>query len=955
MRLSLIGFLGRRLVSAVLVGLLAAPAIGQTTTALIVGTVYDESTLALPGATVTAKNVNTGLIREAISSETGTYRLAGLPSGRYEIAVSLVGFADQVRPDVSLILGQEQTVNFTLKLAGMQESVTVTGVAPLIEAARTAVGAAVIQEQILALPLGSRTFTDLALILPGVNADQRRQWSDPVNVGAGSWNQTSFQMDGVANVWVGTGESRMNFMQDAVQEFKVLTSGFNAEQGFSASGVVLGVSKSGGNAFRGSGSYFYRDKALNTKGYFETVKQPYHRQQYGGTMGGPILRDRLFFFAGIERLDEQTSGFVSTGGVYPSLEGQFPQEFLQTLGTFRADATFSPAHSGFFRYAVQKRLKTNTRAGGNLDVTAAQDFDYPRYSVATGLTSVIGSGIMVNDFRVGFSETDGLQTASRPGLQAYTFDSLTYGQISGYQPVWEQRLEIANDITIQKSGWGGGHSFKMGVSLNPYVPQGGNTGNSCTNGCYRIAGDVPGFPKVPIPWETLYAQGRITQLTLGLRPEQPRINFPLYSAYVQDTWKPVSNLTLNLGVRYDYQINITATHKGQPFVGTFKIPGVYDRSTRKPDRNNLAPRFGFAYTPTDDAKTVIRGSAGLFYGLVTSLTPYGEWKQQDGATVASVTILKPHLTNWENPLAEIDPKALASGTRNFNVMANDAVSPEAFQGSMGFSRELAPNLGLDVDYLHVQGWNIGWFCKNINAPHPVTKQKLAPQYNVINQCGSTGRDLYNALLVKVEKRLSNNLTLMVSYTLGKADNMMSGQSTTAADHNRVDDEYGPATADRRQRLVFSGITSALPGDLQFSWVLSTGTPRPFDILAGRDLNGDTAFNDRPVDVTRNQGCRDLDLAALNAFRQAQGVSAVDSVACPTQFNVDARLGKNFRLGGNNRLELFFEAYNLTNFSNLQYSETQTASWVEQALSRTFGKALSAGLPRQAAVAARFSF
>src|SRR5439155_21106157 len=166
---------------------------------------------------------------------------------------------------------QELTFDFKLHLATLQETITVTGEAPIVEVTKSEVSGAVLQDQIMALPVATRQFTDLALLLPGANADQRREWSDPVNIGAGAWHQTSFVMDGANNVWAATGESRMNFTQDAVREFKVITSGFKAEYGNSSTGVVVGVSKSGTNNLHGSAFECFHDKSLNTKAAFETT------------------------------------------------------------------------------------------------------------------------------------------------------------------------------------------------------------------------------------------------------------------------------------------------------------------------------------------------------------------------------------------------------------------------------------------------------------------------------------------------------------------------------------------------------------------------------------------------------------------------------------------------------------------------------------------------------------
>jgi hypothetical protein len=183
--------------------------------------------------------------------------------------------------------------------------------------------------------------------------------------------------------------------------------------------------------------------------------------------------------------------------------------------------------------------------------------------------------------------------------------------------------------------------------------------------------------------------------------------------------------------------------------------------------------------------------------------------------------------------------------------------------------------------------------------------------------------------------------------------MISSIWDAPGDSNRMDDEYGPATADRRHRFVLSGITTALPYDLQFSGVLALASSRPFDVRAGRDINGDGDFGDRPPGVTRDQGCRDLSLAAVSAFRTANGLSAVNAVDCPGRVSLDVRLSKSFRFS-NRQLEIFFEVFNLTNAENLEHAQSQ-AIQSDLALARTFGQAIIAGVPRQAALAARFIF
>jgi hypothetical protein len=262
-------------------------------------------------------------------------------------------------------------------------------------------------------------------------------------------------------------------------------------------------------------------------------------------------------------------------------------------------------------------------------------------------------------------------------------------------------------------------------------------------------------------------------------------------------------------------------------------------------------------------------------------------------------------------------------------------------------------MGLDVDVVRLDGRH-ELLPRNFNLPDAAGRF-LRPEYGIIVINQTDGHSKYEALLVKLEKRMSRKLQFMASYTLAKADNTSNSIYVSAADSFRLEDEYGPAAADRRHRFVFSGITTALPYDLQFSSVLSLGSSRPFDIRAGRDLNRDGDFSDRPPGVTRDQGCRGLDLGAINSFRQINGgLAPVTEVGCQGRVSLDVRLSKSIRFSGARRLEVFFEIFNLTNAENLEHAQGQ-AIQTDQALSATFGKAILAGAPRQAALAGRFLF
>jgi hypothetical protein len=537
----------------------------------------------------------------------------------------------------------------------------------------------------------------------------------------------------------------------------------------------------------------------------------------------------------------------------------------------------------------------------------------------------------------------------------YLLPSITYGNLPGWEYEWEQELAFSDDLTIHKSGWGGEHDFKMGIVADPYINLMARWW-SCEFGCYAFSADSPGFPATPINYDQLAAAGKVNQLTIGLVPAGPKINYPVYGWYFQDDWRPASKLTVNLGIRWDVQTNsMLQAQNGQPFIGTFYIPGVYDRHTRTRDLNNYGPRVGLAYDLQGDGRTVLRANAGLFYGLLPNLPLYIEPRDADGQNSNSVVITNPHFTNWNDPLSEIgDPTKYLAAKRAITVNANDMVNPYAVQVGAGVSHQLTPSLALKADYVHIKGSH-ELQSTNLNAPDPVTGKPLTDEFGPITEFETTGRSDYDALMVGLDKRMSNNLQFMASYTLAKANNTVGSIWEPIGDPYRPQDEYGPATADRRHRFTVSGITTALPWGIQLSAVMTMATDRPFDIRAGVPSPIDYfGFSLRPPGVTRDQGCRGVNLGTINDFRASHGLGAVNSVACPGEFALDIRVAKAIRLGTSQNLDLMFEVYNLTGADNLAHNDSQGVT-TDVALSNTFGQAIVAGPPRQAQLGIRFRF
>src|SRR5882672_4823673 len=339
---------------------LAMPALAQTTNGVIAGEVKDAQGGVLPGVTVTSRNVDTGASRTIVTEADGRFRLAGLIPGRYELKAELQGFGAVAIPDVTVTVGSETTRNLTMQVQGLQESVTVTGESPIVEVSRTEVSGVVTQEQMQMLPLATRQPMDLALLMPGTSQDAIRARKSNSNIGAGAFtNGSALLVDGVWNKEGNTGEPRMDFPQSAIQEFKVFLSQSPAQYGWTAGGAVSMATKSGGNQFHGEAFEFYRAKALNAQDPFALAagqpKPAFSRHQYGGAIGGPIIKDKVHFFEAAEGLQNNLydTVVVTSPQFYGNLYGTCASpEYNHVAGT-RGDVEMGAQQSGFVGFAWQ--------------------------------------------------------------------------------------------------------------------------------------------------------------------------------------------------------------------------------------------------------------------------------------------------------------------------------------------------------------------------------------------------------------------------------------------------------------------------------------------------------------------------------------------------------------------------------------------------------------------------
>jgi hypothetical protein len=951
---------------AIVIWILLAPsALAQN--AQITGLVKDSSGAIIPGATVTARNVDTGLTRTAVTEGSGEYRLPSLPPGRYSVAVELSGFSTETRPDIILIIDQTAILNFTLKPAAIAETVTVTGDSPIVDVTRSDVSTSVSTQQIQDLPVASRRWIDLAMLTPGTSQDNIRGffYRGNVNVGAGGREYSNgFVVDGVNNTWAEMGEPRQNFAMDAIQEFKVSTSTYKAEYGLATGGLVAVVTKSGTNQFHGSGLLFLRDASITAKEFFQTTKPDYRRYQYGGTIGGPIVKDKTHFFFAYEGTKEKQFLTVNAKGLWPQYEGTFLSD--QTRWTYNAklDHQLAQGQSLFFRYGAEDEYRPIITAGGTTAVSNSFDFAVPRKSAVVGHTWVI-SPRALNDARFQYAyakyevappyshgDWEPADFTARLPLctPVFNYPSISVGGCGNAQMGPESRWQVKDDFSYLMHAWGGTHQWKMGADFSSIPFEGDNTGSPLGN--WTFPKDAPYNVNDPTTYPTQYTNAL---------PTYANIPTKTFAGYIQDDWQASSGLTLNLGLRYDLQkgsfnedlpalLASIQDKLGRDGAFPLDVSVVKQPKTGRGDYNNFGPRVGLAWDPQNNGVMNIHAAYGMFYDNMRTLQNFNEltWPQ-----AKQIIITRP---TFPDPLGgKSRDSFITTAAPNITVESNDTVSAYAHQFNAGVSRTVARDVAVTADVSITNRYS-DRDTVDPNLPDPVTKAKLYPQFARVNLWTSTANNSYRALLLKVDKRMANRYQFLVSYTLSKA-------MDTAAT-NGLADRYGffqierYGVADRRHRLVTSGIVQ-LPADVMLSAIADFRSSLRFGPTSGLDLNSDGYSIDLPAGVLPGSGCRDMNLDALNTFRRGRGLTEVTMIDCPGFANVDLRLSKTFRIA-TYRAEFIAQLFNIFNRANFNAPNTSVTAGNDTTGRPLFGQSTTL-LPninapsRQAEFAVRIQF
>jgi hypothetical protein len=939
----------------------AAAGQARLTGADLTGVVRDESGAILPGTTVTAVNLSTNVTRTTVADQRGRYVVAALPPGRYRITAELKGFATETRDGLTLVLGQSAESDFTLKVAGQTETISVVAEVPLVDPAHTGVSSVINQEQIEALPINGRNFISFSIITPGVTTDRTPQQGASATSGLSFGGQrarsNNVMVDGYDNNDRVVGAVRAVFSQEAVREFQVLTNSYSAEFGNASGGIVNIVTKSGTNNLSGNAFVFFRDESLNAKDHFEKVdvfgndierdKAPYSQLQWGGTLGGPLKRDRTFFFGSFEKLDVEANNFVTINSAaatilnangFPVELGNVPYDlrFTQTMG--KIDHQWAADHSLTVRGHYSDVTNENIEPFGGIVARSRGAVQLRTdWSVAASQIDILSSR-WVNESRIYFARLDQEVNSLDPRCGGPCDDNVEGGptlEISGIASVGRQRftpnprkgdaLQVADTISYS----GGNHGLKAGIEYNLGTTASDGGSLPLHFGGRYIFSPLPAVPALGIPAPITALQA----LALGLPAAYVQgygdpVATPSYhaiSTFVQDDWR-MSNVTLKLGLRYQKQF-WPGTQYSVPAPGGTRLSYTFPD-----DNNNIAPRIGVAWDPSGDQRTSIHGAYGLFYdNHITALNGVTDIVDGGAGVRTLVQQFPASLGAWRAPGQRLPEPATPFPSLIINIDPN-LKTPYAQHVSGGVDRAIGENLSIAANAVWFRGHNqVGTVDYNPivlslgPARRPNDIGGVPGTSASVLQYTSYGDTWYRGMTVSINKRFSHNYQFLASYTLSKAeDNSTDFQSAFIPESNGAgrdpsntdglplgfdpDREKGPANHDQRHRLVLSGLYR-FPGDIQVSSIVTAASGRPFTPLAGFDWNGDGNGGAFPPDRARRTpgptGTQPTDSVGRN------------SETMDKQIVVDLRVSKKIRLRDAS-VEGIFEVFNL--FDRANFSE-----------------------------------
>lgn len=865
----------RALTLLFLICFLALPMMAQIDKASIEAVALDQSKSPLPGVTVTVSRPETGFETVGVTDAAGIARFSALAPGEYNVQFALEGFAPVKNSRTVLRVGENARIAVEMR-ASASETITVAADAPLVDVHKTDSSTNIVPEQIESLPVADRDFQRLAFIAPGVQRERggfRFINGGPVVGSGGNASQATVLVNGVDLTDQVNGLSRARFSQDAVREFRVINDRFDTEIGGSAGGAMSIVTKSGTNTMHGNVFGFFRDSSLRAKGTLDLQKNnDYSRHQLGFTVGGPLVRDKLFYFGSLEQINEHNIVLFRPGGAYTNRAADIAHPFDQTLLFGSVDTNINSQMTAGFKGVYEKYNEDNFRVGGVADQSYGQTLERRNWNI-TGEHNWSVSANSSNEARIQYGTRRFYEPTNSNTVAEWFSSGNTLqtggnilGNLLGDGSTWELRDTWHQHLTMGKSS----HDFKAGFSAQHVSEQ--LRIDTYQYGLFLYVTDDRSLPLA-------YAYG------VGSSDVSTDTN--IYGVFLDDAWHPTNQLVVNLGLRYDLDTNGNNAGFTHPLI----------TKPRPKDTNNYQPRGSFSYDILGNGSQVLRGGAGKFTGRML-LVPALSELQQNGVT-GRVTYTRINGALLGIPSLALDPKnPTTTGIVSkpaITLLAPDYKAPESTQASLGYTLKLgASRMFLDTEGIYVKGTN-EIVVRDVNWSGNDTRKRPFTQYDQVNMYTNDGHSKYTALVMALNGQVRQNDLLTASVTVANKKNISDDFSPDFPtgypnDPANIEAEYGRGRGDERYRIVLTGVFH-LPMGFLISPIYEYGSGQPWTHRLGYDFNGDGKNSDRPLGVGRN------------------------TMDGPPFRQLSLRLTKAFNVGGLGQVEAIAEGFNITNVTN----------------------------------------
>ena len=943
--------------------------------ASIVGSATDETKGALPGVTITATALDTGRVFNAVTDERGEYRLRGLPPARYKVQAELAGFSTVLVPDVELLVGQNRTVPFSMKVASLEETVTVTGESPLVDISSTQVGGNVDRRQMEELPLQGRNWMELAMQVRGVTANAVD------NTPGVRDRQFQLNLDGqeITQQVAGAGFGQPRFSREAIAEFQVVTNLFDITQGRSLGMQVQAISRSGTNNLTGSVYGFFRDDSLNAKDFIANRVLPYANQQIGGALGGPIIQDRLHYFLSYERENEPNT-ILTTPPALPAQSFSFDTKTVQNSFLGRADWQVKPQDHLTVRASYWDWGNPFTQVSGTEHPSQAADRSRKAINVV-GTWSKVLSSTMLQEVRVGYTHFDWQNQLAIPALANtpnYVFPSLTVGQRRNYpQEFFQDTVSARYDLNWTV----GSHDMKVGAEYLRWHDTG--QWQLLSRGEFvftRNPTDLDRrFPadawNDPTRWDVTGLDGFVQRYDLNFGDWTIDIPRPTIALWFGDTWRVNNQFTMNYGVRWDadwgaldppYVTSQAAFNPrgGNQYPDIDLTPGekLYPGGLR--DINNIAPRGGFNWNVGGTGRFVIRGGSGLYFSIPDSNTTFSQ-QSFNAERILVNSFPYDGLPNFvQDPTRGRTPEDYINGryplpAQSPRVIAHDYKMPYTWQSTIGVQSQIGDIWGVEADFTAWEGYNFArqrdpnlFFNPATGySLNPTTAGRPDPAYGVIQWLESKGKADFGAISAAVNRRYRNNWQASLSYTLG----LYMHDDTTNFQYQgdnpfQPEAEWARSTEFQRHTLRVNGIFR-LKYDISLSGAYLYGSGNYYQTnFAANPFGhgGITRYVNAPTTVPESAADR-FDGPTSFAVGDLVPRNALEGLPL---HRIDMRLSKDINLPGGVKVTGIAEVFNLFNHENY-------GAYNGQVNSTTFGdprqNLLNAYQPRVVQLAFRVGF